>query len=99
MLSEDQANRIADETMGRLTLDEKIGACLTQSWRGSIITPSVVQLIEKLHTGGLRIEPYTTEAAIPPVSRSPRGISIYPRPIGRPRSRVSISARESTRGA
>ncbi|MFW5870779.1 MAG: glycoside hydrolase family 3 N-terminal domain-containing protein, partial [Candidatus Sumerlaeota bacterium] len=63
-MSEEKANRIADETMGRLTLDEKIGACLTQSWRGSIITPSVVDLIEKLHTGGLRIEPYTTEAAI-----------------------------------
>lgn len=52
-----------DRALGRMTLDEKIGQCLTQSWRGSIITPSVVELIERLHTGGLRIEPYTTEAA------------------------------------
>ncbi len=52
-----------DKILGRLNLDEKIGQCLTQSWRGSIVTPSAVQHIEKLHTSGLRIEPYTTEAA------------------------------------
>ncbi len=51
-----------DHVLGRMTLDEKVGQCLTQSWRGSLITPSVVETITKLHAGGLRIEPYTTEA-------------------------------------
>jgi len=55
--------RTAEQALGRLTLDEKIGQCLTQSWRGAVVTPSVVELIERLHVGGLRIEPYTTEAA------------------------------------
>ena len=63
MCAADQADRTADAALGRMTLDEKIGQCLTQSWRGSIVTPSVVGLVEKLHAGGLRIEPYTTEAA------------------------------------
>jgi len=52
-----------DQALGRMTLDDKIGQRLTQSWRGSIITASVIELIEKLRVGGLRIEPYTTEAA------------------------------------
>jgi len=51
-----------DHVLGRMTLDEKIGQCLTHSWRGSLITPSVVETVTKLHAGGLRIEPYTTEA-------------------------------------
>jgi len=51
-----------DTVLSRMTLDEKIGQCLTQSWRGSLITPSVVETITRLHAGGLRIEPYTTEA-------------------------------------
>ena len=59
----DRCARQVDAALGRMTLDEKIGQCLTQSWRGSMITPSVVELIERLHVGGLRIEPYTTEAA------------------------------------
>jgi beta-N-acetylhexosaminidase len=59
----EEAHRIADELVGRLTLEQKVGQCLSQSWRGSIVTPSAVALVEKLETGGLRIEPYTTEAA------------------------------------
>jgi beta-N-acetylhexosaminidase len=51
-----------DDVLSRMTLDEKIGQCLTHSWRGSVITPCLVETLEELHAGGLRIEPYTTEA-------------------------------------
>ena len=53
-----------NKLLGKMTLDEKVGQCFTLSWRGSIITPSVMDVIEKLHVGGLRIEPYTTESAV-----------------------------------
>ena len=53
----------ADDVLSRMTLDEKIGQCLTFSWRGSLITPSVVETITRLHAGGLRVEPYSTESA------------------------------------
>jgi beta-N-acetylhexosaminidase len=54
---------IADRTLARMTLDEKIGQCLTVSWRGSLVTPSVVEAITRLNVGGLRVEPYSTESA------------------------------------
>jgi len=46
-----------------MTLAKKVGQCFTFSWRGSMITASVGDVITKLHAGGLRIEPYTTESA------------------------------------
>lgn len=49
--------------LSRMTLDEKIGQCLTHSWRGGLVTPSVVETITRLHCGGLRIEPYSMESA------------------------------------
>lgn len=50
--------------LNRMTIAEKVGQCFTLSWRGSLITPSVLDLIEKLHVGGFRVEPYTTESAL-----------------------------------
>ncbi|NLF40440.1 hypothetical protein GX586_13430 [bacterium] len=52
-----------DKLLGGMTLAEKVGQCFTLSWRGSMITPSAVDVITKLNAGGLRIEPYTTESA------------------------------------
>src|SRR5210317_826722 len=59
----DKKTEFIDRLLNRMTLEEKVGQCFTFSWRGSIITPSVKALIEKLHIGGLRIEPYTAESA------------------------------------
>ncbi|MBI5725470.1 MAG: hypothetical protein HZA50_16050 [Planctomycetes bacterium] len=53
----------ADGVLSRMTLDEKIGQCLTISWRGSTITPCVIDTITKLHVGGLRVEHYSCESA------------------------------------
>ena len=52
-----------ETVLSRMTLDEKIGQCLTHSWRASLVTPSVVETITRLHCGGLRIEPYSMETA------------------------------------
>lgn len=52
-----------EKLLSKMTLEEKIGQCLTVSWRGAMITPSVVEAITKLHVGGFRIEPFTLESA------------------------------------
>ncbi|GAG15776.1 unnamed protein product, partial [marine sediment metagenome] len=57
--------RVVDGVLSRMTLEEKVGACITHSWRGALITPSVVETIERLHASAFRIEPFTTEAARP----------------------------------
>ncbi len=44
-------------------MEAKVGQCLTFSWRGSLITPAIEETITRLHCGGLRIEPFTTESA------------------------------------
>ncbi len=49
--------------LGKMTLEEKAGQCFTFSWRSSILTPAIIETIERLHAGGLRVEPYTTESA------------------------------------
>ncbi len=44
--------------VSQMTLDQKIGQCFTIHWGGSIVTPYVVEAIEKLHIGGLRVTPF-----------------------------------------
>ncbi len=44
--------------ISNMTLDQKVGQCFTVHWGGSMITPYVVEAIEKLHVGGLRITPF-----------------------------------------
>ena len=51
------------ERVDGLSLEAKVGQCLTFSWRGSLITPAIEETITRLHCGGLRIEPFTTESA------------------------------------
>ena len=44
-----------------MTLEEKVGQLLTFTWRGTMLTPSGVEQITKLHCGGLCLEPYALE--------------------------------------
>jgi beta-N-acetylhexosaminidase len=44
-----------------MTLGEKVGQCLTFTWRGAYLTPSGVEQITKLHAGGVCLEPYALE--------------------------------------
>ncbi len=60
LMSEDHR---VDTVLSRMTLDEKVGQCITNAWKGSMITPSIIDAIEKLHTGGLRIEAFDVESA------------------------------------
>jgi len=44
-----------------MRLEEKVGQCLTFTWRGSILTPSGIEQVTKLYAGGLCLEPYGLE--------------------------------------
>ncbi|MBD3419779.1 MAG: hypothetical protein GF398_06660 [Chitinivibrionales bacterium] len=54
----------AENCLSKMSVEEKIGQCLTYWWRGAMITPSVVETITRLHCGGLRVEPYRTESGV-----------------------------------
>ncbi|MBD3240668.1 MAG: hypothetical protein GF331_08805 [Chitinivibrionales bacterium] len=60
----EQRDAFVSKLLDRMSLAEKVGQCFTLSWRGNLITPSIMDVIEKLHVGGLRVEPYTTESAV-----------------------------------
>ncbi len=47
--------------LDKMTLEEKVGQLLTFTWRGTILTPSGVEQITRLHCGGLCLEPYALE--------------------------------------
>ncbi len=44
--------------ISKMSLDQKVGQCFTIHWGSSMITPYVVEAIEKLHVGGLRVTPF-----------------------------------------
>ncbi|MDD3334067.1 MAG: glycoside hydrolase family 3 protein [Eubacteriales bacterium] len=43
------------EKMGQMTLPEKVGQLLVLGFSGPVITPDIVELVEKYHVGGFRI--------------------------------------------
>ena len=47
--------------LASMSLEEKVGQCLTFTWRGTILTPSGIEQITRLHAGGLCLEPYALE--------------------------------------
>jgi len=47
-----------DRLVGQMTLDEKVGQCMTLGFYGTVITNEVVDWIERLHCGGLRLTPH-----------------------------------------
>jgi beta-N-acetylhexosaminidase len=44
-----------------MSLVEKVGQLLTFTWRGTMLTPSGIEQITRLHCGGLCLEPYALE--------------------------------------
>jgi beta-N-acetylhexosaminidase len=50
--------KFIDKLLGEMTLEQKVGQCFTYMWSGHMVTPSVVQAIEKLHAGSLRLQPF-----------------------------------------
>ncbi|MBN1361104.1 MAG: hypothetical protein JW993_10945 [Sedimentisphaerales bacterium] len=47
-----------DGILSKMTLEQKIGQCFTIHWGGSMVTPYVMEAVEKLHIGGLRVTPF-----------------------------------------
>jgi beta-N-acetylhexosaminidase len=48
-------NKWAQELLGKMNLEQKIGQMLVFGFCGHVITPDIVELIKKYHIGGLRI--------------------------------------------
>lgn len=52
---DDDAKKWVDDTLGRLSLDQKIGQLMVFPHYGTFVTPDVVSLIRNQHISGLRI--------------------------------------------
>ena len=53
-----QQEQVVNNILSKMTLEQKIGQCFTIHWGGSVVTPYVLEAIEKLHIGGLRVTPF-----------------------------------------
>ncbi len=49
---------VVNDILSKMTLEQKVGQCFTIHWGGSIITPYLLEAIERLHIGGLRVTPF-----------------------------------------
>ncbi|MDZ7265187.1 MAG: glycoside hydrolase family 3 protein [candidate division KSB1 bacterium] len=56
-----ERDAFVSKKIASMTLEEKVGQLLTFTWRGTILTPSGIEQITKLHCGGLCLEPYALE--------------------------------------
>lgn len=45
------------DLIDRMSLDQKVGACLTLGFNGTIVTPNILDYVTKFHCGGLRVTP------------------------------------------
>ena len=50
--------QVVSSILSKMTLEQKIGQCFTIHWGGSIVTPYLLEAIERLHIGGLRVTPF-----------------------------------------
>jgi len=46
-----------EKILGQMTLEQRVGQCFTYLWSGYLVTPSVIDAVEKLHCGNLRLQP------------------------------------------
>ncbi len=49
----------------KMTLDQKVGQCMTMAYFGTLIDDKVTERIEKYHAGGLRITPHINTSGNP----------------------------------
>jgi beta-N-acetylhexosaminidase len=55
------SDAFVSKKLASMSLEEKVGQCLTFTWRGTMLTPSGIEQITRLHCGGLCLEPYALE--------------------------------------
>lgn len=53
-MSEEKAKWI-DDLLGKMSLEQKVGQMMVYSFASPIVTPDIVELVQKHHIGGLRI--------------------------------------------
>ncbi|MFO7899205.1 MAG: glycoside hydrolase family 3 N-terminal domain-containing protein, partial [Planctomycetota bacterium] len=58
-----------DRIIEKMTLDQKVGQCMTLAFYGTELTDKVIERVETLHCGGLRITPHVTSAGRPDIVR------------------------------
>ena len=56
-LTKEQIATQVEKVLRQMSLEQRVGQCFTYLWSGYLITPSVVDAIEKLHCGNLRLQP------------------------------------------
>jgi beta-N-acetylhexosaminidase len=56
-----QRDEFVSKKLVSMSLEEKVGQLLTFTWRGTMLTPSGIEQITRLHCGGLCLEPYALE--------------------------------------
>jgi beta-N-acetylhexosaminidase len=54
----EKREKLVNGIISKMSLDQKVGQCFTIHWGGSMITPYLVEAIERLHIGGLRVTPF-----------------------------------------
>ena len=50
--------KFINNIVSKMSLEQKAGQCFTIHWGGSMITPYLLEAIEKLHIGGIRVTPF-----------------------------------------
>ena len=58
-----ERDTFVNQKLASMSLGEKVGQCLTFTWRGTMLTPSGIEQITRLHCGGLCLEPYALETS------------------------------------
>src|SRR4030066_2379366 len=56
-----QRDEFVSKKLAGMSLEEKVGQLLTFTRRGTMLTPSGIEQITRLHCGGLCLEPYALE--------------------------------------
>ncbi|MDA0989773.1 MAG: glycoside hydrolase family 3 C-terminal domain-containing protein, partial [Verrucomicrobia bacterium] len=57
MTARDEEDQRIEQILKALSLEQKVGQCFTYLWSGHLLSPAVIEAIEKLHCGGLRLQP------------------------------------------
>jgi beta-N-acetylhexosaminidase len=58
-----ERDEFVNKKLAGMSLAEKVGQLLTFTWRGTMLTPSGIEQITRLHCGGLCLEPYALETS------------------------------------